>query len=116
MRKTDEYSFRHISRILLKLPDKTETNISARMDGAMVDGNFTHNNTVAPVSDRVLPLFSLKGRTAIVSGAGAGIGLAVAHALAEAGANVAIWYNSNKNAITEAENIEKTYGVKCMPL
>ena len=84
------------------------------MDGAMTGGNFTHNNTVAPVSDRVLPLFSLKGRTAIVSGAGAGIGLAVAHALAEAGANVAIWYNSNKKAITEAENIEKTYGVKCM--
>ena len=60
-----------------------------------------------------MSLFSLKGRTAIVSGAGAGIGLAIAHALAEAGANVAIWYNSNKQAIAEAENIEKTYGVKC---
>jgi sorbose reductase len=81
---------------------------------AMNGGNFTHNNTEAPVyTDRVLPLFSLKGRTAIVSGAGAGIGLAVAHALAEAGANVAIWYNSNKKAITEAEKIEKTFGVKC---
>lgn len=83
------------------------------MDGSMTGGNFTHNNTVAPIYDRVLPLFSLKGRTAIVSGAGAGIGLAVAHALAEAGANVAIWYNSNKKAIAEAENIEKVYGVKC---
>jgi sorbose reductase len=83
------------------------------MNGALVDGNFTHNNTLAPISDRVLPLFSLKGRTAIVSGAGAGIGLAVAHALAEAGANVAIWYNSNKKAIAEAEGIEKVYGVKC---
>jgi len=85
------------------------------MDGSMTGGNFTHNNTIAPVSDRVLPLFSLKGRTAIVSGAGAGIGLAVAHALAEAGANVAIWYNSNKKAIDAAENIEKEYGVKCTP-
>jgi sorbose reductase len=93
---------------------KTKTKPAARMDGAIVDGKFTHNNTVAPVADRVLPLFSLKGRTAIVSGAGAGIGLAVAHALAEAGANVAIWYNSNKKAIEEAENIEKVYGVKCM--
>lgn len=81
---------------------------------AMDGGNFVHNNTTAPVStDRVMPLFSLKGRTAIVSGAGAGIGLAVAQCLAEAGANVAIWYNSNKKAIAEAENIEKTYGVKC---
>jgi hypothetical protein len=81
---------------------------------AMNGGNFRHYNTTAPENtDRVLPLFSLKGRTAIVSGAGAGIGLAVAHALAEAGANVAIWYNSNKKAIAEAEKIEKTFGVKC---
>lgn len=81
---------------------------------AMEGGNFRHNNTEAPeYTDRVLPLFSLKGRTAIVSGAGAGIGLGVAHALAEAGANVAIWYNSNKKAIAEAENIEKRFGVKC---
>lgn len=70
-------------------------------------------NTVAPKQDQVLPLFSLKGKTAIVSGAGAGIGLAVAHGFAEAGANVAIWYNSNKKAIERAEEIEKKYGVKC---
>jgi sorbose reductase len=82
---------------------------------AMKGGDFAHNNTTALISDRVLPLFSLKGRTAIVSGAGAGIGLAVANALAEAGANVAIWYNSNKKAIAEAEKIEKEYGVKCEP-
>ncbi|RDA92360.1 hypothetical protein CP533_4399 [Ophiocordyceps camponoti-saundersi (nom. inval.)] len=62
---------------------------------------------------RVLPLFSLKGRTAIVSGAGAGIGLGVAQALAEAGANVAIWYNSNKQAVAEAGKIEKEFGIKC---
>lgn len=83
------------------------------VDDYMEGGSFTHNNTVAPGNSRVLPLFQLTGRTAIVSGAGAGIGLAVAHALAEAGANVAIWYNSNKKAIEEAANIEKTYGVKC---
>src|SRR5438309_963904 len=34
---------------------------------AMKGGNFVHNNTKPPVyTDRVLPLFSLKGRTAIV--------------------------------------------------
>lgn len=80
---------------------------------AMSAGNFAHDNTVAPQETRVLPLFSLKGRTAIISGAGAGIGLAVARALAEAGANVAIWYNSNKKAIDRAAEIEKQFGVKC---
>ncbi|KAI1173683.1 Trimethyllysine dioxygenase [Nemania sp. FL0916] len=75
--------------------------------------NFPHNNMPTPQSDSVMSLFSLKGRTAIVSGAGAGIGLAVAHALAEAGADVAIWYNSNKKAIDEAANIEAKFDVKC---
>lgn len=79
------------------------------MDG----GNFAHNNTTAPTEDKVLPLFSNKGKTAIVSGAGAGIGLAVAQALAESGANVAIWYNSNKKALDRAKDIERDYGVKC---
>lgn len=77
------------------------------------DGAFPHDNMGIPQGERVLPMFSLKGRTAIVSGAGTGIGLGVAHAFAEAGADVAIWYNSNKQAVVEAENIEKTYGVKC---
>ncbi|OHF02870.1 short-chain dehydrogenase [Colletotrichum orchidophilum] len=79
----------------------------------MKDGAFKHDATVAPQSTRVLPLFSLKGKTAIVSGAGAGIGLQIAHAYAEAGANVAIWYNSNKKALDRAAEIEKEYGVKC---
>ncbi|KAI9828331.1 MAG: L-xylulose reductase [Thelocarpon impressellum] len=79
----------------------------------MTGGNFIHDNTVAPKVEKVLPLFSLKGRTAIVSGAGAGIGLAVAQAFAEAGANVAIWYNSNKKALERAKEIEQEYGVKC---
>lgn len=64
--------------------------------------------------DPVLPLFSLKGKTAIVSGAGAGIGLAVADAFAESGANVAIWYNSNTKAIERAQAIAEKWGVVCM--
>jgi len=83
------------------------------MDNAMNGGNFTHSNTKPPTEKRIMPLFSLKGKTAIVSGAGAGIGLAVARGLAEAGANVAIWYNSNKKALQRAEDIEKEFGVKC---
>lgn len=57
----------------------------------MTNGIFNEDNTVPPNEQNVLPLFSLKGKTAIVSGAGAGIGYAVAQGFAEAGANVAIW-------------------------
>lgn len=80
---------------------------------AMQGGSFTHNNTVAPEEKRVYPLLSLEGKTAIVSGAGAGIGLRVAQGFAEAGANVAIWYHSNKEALDRAREIETEYGVKC---
>jgi len=80
---------------------------------AIHDGIFREGNTKAPGVDRILPLFNLKGKTAIISGAGAGIGLSVAKALAEAGANVAIWYYSNKKAIDRAAEIEKTFNVKC---
>lgn len=84
------------------------------MAETMKDGKFPHGTTEAPKPGPILPLFSLKGRTAIVTGAAAGIGLAIAQGFAEAGANVVIWYNSNKKAIDRAAEIEKTYGVKCM--
>ena len=76
-------------------------------------GLFNHDATEPPKADRVMPLFSLKGKTAIISGAGAGIGLSVAQCFAEAGANVCIWYNENAKAVDRAAEIEKEYGVKC---
>lgn len=75
--------------------------------------SFKHDATTAPAETSIMKLFSLKGRTAIVTGAGAGIGLAIAEALAEAGANVAIWYNSNKKAEQAAANVAAKYGVVC---
>lgn len=64
--------------------------------------------------NRALSLFSLQGRTAIVSGvASEGIGFSVAQVLAEAGANVAVLYNRNKTALDAAEEIARTCGVKC---
>ena len=42
----------------------------------------------------VLEQFRLDGKVVVVNGAADGIGLAVAQAMAEAGANVALWYNS----------------------
>jgi sorbose reductase len=81
---------------------------------AMHGGNFAHDSTSAPPGDDVLPYFSLKGRTAIIAGAAAGIGLAVSQALAEAGANVAMWYHSNQQAIDRAKDIEDKYKVQCL--
>ncbi|KAH8588808.1 sorbose reductase SOU1 [Bisporella sp. PMI_857] len=79
--------------------------------GYLVGGDFVQNNTTPP--EPSTNIFSLAGRTAIISGAGGGIGLAVAEAFAGAGANVAIWYNSNARAVEEAHNIEVKYNVKC---
>lgn len=79
----------------------------------MNGGNFTHDNTKPPKGNSVFKLFDLTGKTAIVTGAGAGIGLEVAKALAEAGANVAIWYHGNDTAIKKAEEISHEYKVKC---
>lgn len=79
----------------------------------MQNGVFRRNNTTAPADNGVMSLFSLKGKTAIISGAGGGIGLAAAKAFAEAGANVAIWYNTNQEAIERAAGIEKAFNIKC---
>ncbi|KAF7558053.1 hypothetical protein G7046_g5912 [Stylonectria norvegica] len=79
----------------------------------MMNGKFRHDNMDLPSMLTVMPLFNMRGRTAIVTGAGAGIGLAVARGLAEAGANVAIWYNTNDQAKEEAKNIAEQFGVMC---
>lgn len=81
-------------------------------DASMHNGLFNEYNTTAPKSDSIHELCSLKHKTAIISGAGAGIGFAVAQAYAEAGANVAIWYHSNKDAIEKAKGLEQKFGVK----
>ncbi|KAI5294994.1 hypothetical protein KEM52_002655, partial [Ascosphaera acerosa] len=95
-------------------PTTTTPTPPAIMDGAMTgQGTFNPDITTPPdFSKGILPLFSLKGKTAIVTGAGAGIGLVVAQAFAEAGANVAITYNTNLKAPERAAELEKTHGVK----
>ncbi|RLV91936.1 Sorbose reductase SOU1 [Spathaspora sp. JA1] len=64
------------------------------------------------LSNNVLELFSLKGKVASVTGSSTGIGYAVAEAYAQAGADVAIWYN-NTPATEKAEKLAQKYGVKC---
>ena len=65
----------------------------------------------ATIPDNILDAFSLKGKVASVTGSSGGIGWAVAEGYAQAGADVAIWYNSHP-ADDKAEYLTKTYGVK----
>jgi sorbose reductase len=76
-------------------------------------GNFIHQEGPGSACSSLLDRFSLRGKTAVVTGAGGGIGLSVAQAFAELGANVAIWYNSNESAHDRAKEISEKYSVKC---
>lgn len=68
--------------------------------------------TQAPqVAASALDLFSLKGKVASVTGSSGGIGWAVAEAFAQAGADVALWYNSHPIE-DKAKHFAETYGVK----
>ena len=77
------------------------------MDGALINGGREFDTQPTTAANGIVPLFSLKGNAAIDVGSRAGIGLAVANACPEAGANVALWYNSNKGAVKRAAEIEK---------
>jgi NAD(P)-dependent dehydrogenase (short-subunit alcohol dehydrogenase family) len=63
----------------------------------------------------ILDLFSLRGRTALVTGAGRGIGLALAQALAEAGADVACVDKNAESAQLTAEMLARL-GVRTLGL
>ncbi|KAE8411186.1 hypothetical protein BDV36DRAFT_302078 [Aspergillus pseudocaelatus] len=60
----------------------------------------------------VLEQFKMSGKVAVVTGAADGIGYAVSEAMAEANANVALWYNSNDAAIKKAKTLAQTHGIK----
>ncbi|KAE8306971.1 hypothetical protein BDV41DRAFT_556581 [Aspergillus transmontanensis] len=65
-----------------------------------------------PGNKHVLKAFDLSGKVAAVTGGARGIGLEVSIALAEAGADVALIYNSSKTAETLATEIATKHNVK----
>lgn len=60
----------------------------------------------------VLEQFSLRGRVACITGASDGIGFAIAEGFAEAGADLALWYNSNPAAVERGADLAKKHGVQ----
>ena len=61
--------------------------------------------------DNILDAFSLKGKVASITGSSGGIGWAIAEGFAQAGADVAIWYNSHP-ADDKAKYLVEKYGVR----
>lgn len=64
------------------------------------------------LSDSVFEMFSMKGKTVIITGASGGIAHEVARALAEAGADMSLWYHTDTAAVKLAEELAKKYGVR----
>ncbi|KAJ5774922.1 hypothetical protein N7457_009818 [Penicillium paradoxum] len=60
----------------------------------------------------VLEQFPMAGKVVVVTGAADGLGYAVTQAMAEDGAHVALWYNSNEVAIERAQALAKEYSIK----
>lgn len=62
--------------------------------------------------ESVFAQLRMDGKVVAITGGADGIGFAVAEAVAEAGANVALWYNSNSVAIERSKELEAKFGIK----
>lgn len=67
---------------------------------------------VPATPDNVFEQLSMKGKIVAITGASDGIGFAVAEAIAEAGGDLALWYNSNDAAISKGEGLAKKHGIR----
>jgi sorbose reductase len=57
-------------------------------------------------------MFRLDEKVAIITGGAGGIGYQVARGLAEAGANIALWYHGSSHAEKLASELEIDFGIK----
>lgn len=77
-----------------------------------VAGQPRQPKPVPNIPTNVLEQFSMKGRVVAVNGAADGIGYAVAEGMVEAGADVALLYNSNDAAIAKAAALAQQFGIR----
>jgi len=63
-------------------------------------------------AENVFEQLSMKGRLVCITGASDGIGFAVAEAMAEAGANLALWYNSDNAAVSKGAQLASKHGIR----
>lgn len=63
--------------------------------------------------DSVFKMFDMHGKVVIITGGSGGIGYQVGRGLAEAGADIALWYNTSTQADSLAATIAKDFGVRC---
>ncbi|CAK1367612.1 unnamed protein product [Cercospora beticola] len=64
--------------------------------------------------ESVFAQLRMDGKVVAITGGADGIGFAVAEAVAEAGANVALWYNTNDAAVARRKDLEQKFGIKAL--
>ena len=62
--------------------------------------------------ENVFEQLSMRGQVVCITGASDGIGFAVAEAMAEAGANLALWYNSDNAAVSKGAHLAAKHGIR----
>ncbi|OAA34909.1 short-chain dehydrogenase [Beauveria brongniartii RCEF 3172] len=82
-------------------------------DCATIRQGFPRPSPDTPAN--VLEQLSMSGKVTVVTGAADGLGYAVAEAIAEAGGDVAFWYNSNDAAVSKAKALGEQCRVRTAP-
>lgn len=61
--------------------------------------------------DSVFDMFNMRGRVVIITGGSGGIGYQIGRAVAEAGANVALWYDRSTQTEQLAATLASDFGI-----